>query len=81
MVFSKNTEKRTQDLESSYHDAGQFYIASTTTWINNDKILETGIPYILSKNKGIDIDTFDDWELAESIYEMNLRKNNQKLKN
>jgi len=81
MVFSKNTEKRTQDLESAYHDAGQFYIASTTTWINNDKILETGIPYILSKNKGIDIDTFEDWELAESIYEMNLRKNNQKLKN
>ena len=81
MIFPKNTEKRTQDLESAYHDAGQFYIASTTTWLNNEKILETGIPYILSKNKSIDIDTIDDWELAEYIYEMNIRKNNKIIKN
>ena len=55
MRDKKNFHKRSQDLPSSYHDAGQFYIASTTTWLNNEKILETGIPYILSKKTDVSI--------------------------
>lgn len=56
---------RTQDLQKTYHDAGQFY------WINVAKFKEQGKifmknlrPYCIS---AVDIDTEDDWILAEAI--------------
>ena len=76
MVFPECSNKRTQDLEPAFHDAGQFYIASEKTWLNKENIFEDGLPYILPKSRSIDIDTMEDWELAESFYEINLRKNN-----
>ena len=33
MYEPHNYIKRTQDLKTSYHDAGQFYLASSKTWI------------------------------------------------
>lgn len=74
MVFPDSSNKRTQDLEPAFHDAGQFYLASVKTWLNKDNIFENGVPYILPKNRAIDIDNIEDWELAESMYELNLKK-------
>lgn len=74
MFFSDDFHKRTQDLQSAYHDAGQFYIASTKTWLNKENIFENSLPYILSPNKFIDIDTMEDWKLAELIYEINQKE-------
>lgn len=62
---------RSQDLERSYHDAGQFY------WINKEKCLEqkkiltdnTG-SIIISELEGQDIDNEIDWKLAELKYEL-----------
>ncbi len=75
MVFPESSNKRTQDLNPAFHDAGQFYIASEKTWLNKENIFENGLPYILPKMRAIDIDTIEDWELAESMYEINMRKN------
>tara|TARA_Y100000991_G_scaffold208384_1_gene187334 strand:+ start:304 stop:999 length:696 start_codon:yes stop_codon:yes gene_type:complete len=75
IIFPESIKKRTQDLEPAFHDAGQFYIASEKTWLNKEDIFEGGLPYILPKNRAIDIDTMEDWELAESIFEMNLKRN------
>jgi len=38
MFEPHNFVKRTQDLKPSYHDAGQFYIASAETWLNKINI-------------------------------------------
>ncbi|MDP5092679.1 MAG: pseudaminic acid cytidylyltransferase [Polaribacter sp.] len=63
--------KRSQDLEQSYHDVGQFY------WMNTDKCLQkkavitdnTG-SIIISEMEAQDIDTELDWKLAELKYEL-----------
>jgi N-acylneuraminate cytidylyltransferase len=62
---------RSQDLESSYHDAGQFY------WFNIERLLQNKT--IMSNNTGAvvlnemevqDIDTETDWKLAELKYKL-----------
>jgi pseudaminic acid cytidylyltransferase len=61
---------RSQDLPTSYHDAGQWY------WMNCNKFKETG-SMVFDTTKGLhlspyeahDIDTLDDWKLAELKYE------------
>ncbi len=68
MIFPDNFSSRTQDLETAYHDAGQFYIASKNTWLKKSNLLERSIPYILPRMRAIDIDTIEDWEYAEFIF-------------
>ncbi len=69
-MYSDNFFKRTQDLEKSYHDAGQFYLASASTWLKKDNFFEEGKPIILPRGESIDIDNIEDWKLAEIIYEL-----------
>ncbi|MDD3368274.1 MAG: pseudaminic acid cytidylyltransferase [Lachnospiraceae bacterium] len=66
---------RSQDLEPYYHDCGQFYACKT------DPFLEAGttsvpdlVPMLLSEMEVQDIDTQDDWEIAELKYQIMLRK-------
>lgn len=60
---------RSQDLEPSYHDAGQFYWALVGELFNNKSLLtdNTGVIEI-SELEGQDIDTPIDWKLAELKY-------------
>jgi pseudaminic acid cytidylyltransferase len=62
---------RSQDLEKSYHDAGQFY------WMKTDAVLENKTMVsnnsgciIISELEGQDIDNQIDWKLAELKYEL-----------
>jgi len=66
MILPENLNKRSQDFESTYYDAGQFY------WVNTKSVLEKG--KIMTENSGAfeisemeaqDIDNLIDWELAE----------------
>lgn len=59
---------RTQDLEASYFDAGQFYWGTTEAWLKNPRIHNNAAGYILPTWRAIDIDNPDDWERAEFIY-------------
>ncbi|MBE8233730.1 MAG: pseudaminic acid cytidylyltransferase [Endozoicomonadaceae bacterium] len=77
-LISNNPEcynTRSQDLEVNYHDAGQFYIFKTNT-VRAEKRLVTKncIPYVINQNHAHDIDTLDDWNLAELKYKF---KNNK----
>ncbi|MFB9213687.1 pseudaminic acid cytidylyltransferase [Vibrio sinaloensis] len=62
---------RSQDLEEAYHDAGQFY------WGTSDAF-QKGLPMFSSHSKVVllprkrvqDIDTFEDWEVAESMFNL-----------
>jgi N-acylneuraminate cytidylyltransferase len=62
---------RSQDLEQSFHDAGQFYWMNTVECLKKKAILtdNTG-SIVISEMEGQDIDTHIDWELAELKYEL-----------
>lgn len=67
----ESIHKRSQDLEQAYHDAGQFYwfnpaIIKTkkTLWTDNSGVI------IIKETEGQDIDTFEDWKLAELKYKL-----------
>ncbi len=62
----KNNElTRTQDLETYYHDAGQFYWGKTEAWIEGLKMHTDGIAIPIDSWRLIDIDNEDDWKRAE----------------
>lgn len=71
MIQPGHMDTRTQNLEPTYHDAGQFY------WLKTDKILlqkklwtnSTGF-IIVSELEAQDIDTETDWKIAELKYKM-----------
>lgn len=61
---------RSQDLEPAWHDAGQFYLAKAETWLSEDVIFQSGsIGIALPTSRVQDIDTPDDWEHAELMFE------------
>lgn len=67
---------RSQDLEPQYHDAGQFYLFHTHSFMKNGNLLAGNIdPYIISELEVQDIDTQTDWELAEEKYKLMREKN------
>jgi N-acylneuraminate cytidylyltransferase len=61
---------RSQDLENTYHDAGQFYWMNIEKCLSEERILtdNTG-SIIISELEGQDIDNDIDWKLAELKYE------------
>lgn len=65
-----NENIRTQDLQKAYYDAGQFYWGSVKSWTIEKKIREQSVAFILSKNSVVDIDTPDDWQFAELLYQV-----------
>lgn len=65
----ENAEVRSQDLTPLYHDAGQFYFFKTEKLIQNRRILTdntSGI--VISEMDAHDIDTEEDWQVAEFKY-------------
>ena len=67
----ENRFKRSQDLESVYHDAGQFYWLKTDSFMTQrDMIMRHSLPFTLSEYEVQDIDTFEDWAVAEIKYKI-----------
>jgi N-acylneuraminate cytidylyltransferase len=62
---------RTQDLETTYYDAGQFYWGKTDAWLTNSKIHSSGLVYAIPNWRVIDIDTPGDWLRAEILFNAN----------
>ena len=69
--YPEYSSSRSQDLEKSYHDAGQFYWMNTEVCLNKKQIFtdNTG-SIIISELEGQDIDNEVDWKLAELKYEL-----------
>ena len=60
---------RSQDLPEAYHDAGQFYWGKATAYLTGKAIFsEHSKVVILPRKRVQDIDTPEDWELAESLF-------------
>jgi pseudaminic acid cytidylyltransferase len=81
--FSSECElMRTQDLENSYHDAGQFYWGKTSAWLQHKRMHSDGLGMEIPNWRVVDIDSMDDWRRAENIYEANFRISSKpKVKN
>jgi len=64
--WPENMAKRSQDLEPMYHDAGQFYWIDTKAFAQQHTvIMKKTVPVILSEMDVQDIDTEEDWAMAE----------------
>lgn len=61
---------RSQDLPEAFHDAGQFYFAFAQTWLAGTPMLMNTLGIKLARWKVQDLDTFDDWERLEILYEL-----------
>jgi pseudaminic acid cytidylyltransferase len=59
---------RTQDLEKSYHDAGQFYWGKPSSWLAHKKMHTDGLGMPIPNWRVVDIDLPDDWKRAELIF-------------
>jgi len=73
LMFREYDQTRTQDLNKTYHDAGQFYFGKTKAWLAGRPILggrAIGLP--ISRLDAQDIDDEADWQLAELIYRSRL---------
>jgi len=68
-IYPENIFKRSQDLEETYHDAGQFYWGKTVAFLNDIITYSTeSVPIILPRYLVHDIDTPEDWHRAELIF-------------
>ena len=69
MFQPEHFNSRSQDLETAYHDAGQFYWGKTDALLNEECMFsDVAIPYVLPNYRVQDIDTLDDWIRAEAMY-------------
>lgn len=73
--YPENAAKRSQDLETMYHDCGQFYIYDVEKYLACKGDLPNGyIPLEVPELEVQDIDNVSDWILAEMKYKMMLEK-------
>lgn len=66
---------RSQDLETWYHDAGQFYCYNIEKYIACNGARTENAPFIVSELEVQDIDNEADWKIAEMKYQLMLEKN------
>lgn len=66
---------RSQDLPPMYYDPGQFYVYETETFVRNKgKISDKLAAIKISELDVQDIDTLDDWKMAEIKYRLMVLK-------
>ena len=69
--FPEYATARSQDLPKIYHDCGQFYACRTDACLAAGTTdVERLLPLVLTELEVQDIDTMEDWELAELKYRM-----------
>ncbi len=65
---------RTQDLEKTFHDAGQFYWGKTNSWLLAKNMIDNNKAYFLPRWRVQDIDDEEDWLRAETIHKISEEK-------
>lgn len=71
MKWKENFNARSQDLETLYHDSGQFYFYRTKEYQARKGLMTEGIvPFVLDELEVQDIDNETDWKLAELKYQL-----------
>jgi pseudaminic acid cytidylyltransferase len=71
MMWPENISARSQDLMPAYHDSGQFYWLNVSKFLQSKKIFASySGAIVLSDLEVQDIDTEDDWHIAELKYQL-----------
>ncbi len=69
MVNPEHVTTRSQDLEATIHDAGQFYWGRMEAWTTQVPLLGRGsVPFMIPRYRVQDIDTEEDWVRAELMH-------------
>ncbi len=69
MLFPEHMATRSQDLPDVFHDAGQFYWGKTDAFLNDLPMFSHhSIPYLMPRQRVMDIDDEEDWLEAEVMY-------------
>ena len=69
--YPENALKRSQDLETMYHDCGQFYCINANRFMETGKlVMENTKAIIVPEREVQDIDTPEDWMIAEMKYRL-----------
>ncbi|MEY4504661.1 MAG: hypothetical protein RL154_957 [Pseudomonadota bacterium] len=73
MFWQENFNKRSQDLPKAYFDAAQFYFGKPEAFLQNMQIFA---PHSIGVEQDIaqDIDTIEDWHMAEALYKAHFCK-------
>jgi pseudaminic acid cytidylyltransferase len=78
MNWPEHMNTRSQDLPPTFHDSGQFYFLKTEAFLNDGKIFtDFTIPIEMPESEVQDIDSEEDWKLAEIKYTFLLDKQNR----
>ena len=71
MKWPEYQSVRSQDLEATYHDAGQFYFGRVSQLrIEKDLWMKNCAPLILPETEVQDLDTMTDWQMAEMKFKL-----------
>jgi pseudaminic acid cytidylyltransferase len=69
MMHPEQFNTRSQDLEETFHDAGQFYWGKAQAWLAGKVIFgPDSSPVLLPSHRVQDIDTMEDWLRAELMH-------------
>ena len=69
MLYPENINARSQDLEQTLHDAGQFYWGRASAWLAGKPLFSNNTaPVVLPHYLVEDIDTLEDWLHAELLF-------------
>jgi len=72
MLFPENENARSQDLEQTFHDCGQFYWMQVKALKEHRKIWTSNTgAIVLDEMNAHDIDNEEDWKIAEFKYTFN----------
>lgn len=71
MVQPEHLKSRSQDLMKTYHDAGQYYWYKVDAFRKEQNIMMLNpIAIVTPEDEVQDIDTLEDWKMAEIKYEL-----------
>ncbi|HED33016.1 MAG TPA: pseudaminic acid cytidylyltransferase [Gammaproteobacteria bacterium] len=69
-IWPENIQTRSQDLEEAYHDAGQFYWGKAEAFMSDEDLFsDASTPVVLPRYLVQDLDTLEDWQRAELMYQ------------
>ena len=69
MVYPEHRKTRSQDLEETYHDAGQFYWGKANAFkLDKPTFSSRSIPILIPSYMAVDIDTEEDFLHAEILF-------------
>ena len=73
-LFPDHEKMRSQDLKKGFFDTGQFYWGHKELWKTTKSIHSNAIGLIIPKWRAIDIDSEDDWIMAELLYNIHEKR-------